>query len=187
MVTRGTLLALALGVAVSGAGCSSLNHTENGALAGGAAGALIGGAIGSDHHRTGTGAALGGIIGAGTGALIGKAADNDEKRAKEAAVAASAPVVGSVSLDEIVSMAKAGTSDQIIIDRIRTSGTRYNLDGNTIIWLQQNSVSPTVISYMQNTAYRPVRVVREPVYVAPAPYYYYPPPPPGFAVGVRIR
>jgi hypothetical protein len=184
MIKRGALLVLALGVAASGTGCASLSNTENGALAGGAAGALIGAGV-ADRHHTGAGAAIGGIIGAGTGALIGKSADNDEKRAKEAAIAASAPVVGPLSLEEIATMAKAGTSDQLIINQIQASGTRYNLNGDTIVWLQQNSVSPAVISAMQATAYRPVRVVREPVYVTPAPYYYAPPPP-VYAVGVRF-
>src|SRR5262249_59140690 len=117
----------------------------------------------------------------------GKAADNDEKAAKEAAAA---PVRGPLSIEEIITMAKAGVSDQLIINQIRTTGSRYNLSGDMIISLQQNNVSQPVIAEMQATASRPVRervYVREPVYVAPPPYYYYPPPPPGLAVGVRIH
>jgi hypothetical protein len=189
MINRGAILGLA--IVVAGAGCSSLNNTENGALAGGAAGALIGGAIGSDHHHTGTGAALGGLIGAGTGALVGHAADQDEKRAKEAAAAASAPVRGPLSLEDIITMAKSGTSDALIINQIRTTGSRYNLTSDMIIYLQQNNISQAVITEMQNTAYRPMRVVREPVYVRD-PYYYGPvyvaPPPPAISFGyTRFR
>ncbi len=175
MLKRGTML-FVLTIAIAGPGCASLNNTENGALAGGGAGALIGGLIGHDHGHTGTGAAVGGLIGAGTGALIGKSADNDEKRAKEAAAAASAPQRGPLSIEEIATMAKAGTSDQLIINQIRTTGSRYNLTPDWIIWLQQNSVSPAVITEMQNTAYRPVRVVREPYYYGPGPVYVAPAP-----------
>src|SRR5438876_11632080 len=120
MVRSRKLVMLALLGVVAANGCASMNHTERDALAGGGLGAVAGALI--DRRHPGTGAAVGGIIGAGTGALVGHAADEDERRAKEAA----APVRGPLSMDEILTMTKAGTPDQLIINQIRASGTRYN-------------------------------------------------------------
>ena len=103
--------------------------------------------------------------------------------------AASAPVRGPLTLEEVADMARRGIGDDVIRTQIRTSGTTYNLSPTQIAWLHDNQVSDGIITEMQHTAYhrqRPVHVrhVYEPVYVVP------PPPPrvhmhgPSFGMGV---
>src|SRR5262249_53098976 len=67
-------LAMAVGSLAAVAGCSSLNHTENGALAGGGIGAATGALIGHATGHTAGGALIGAGAGALAGGLIGHAA-----------------------------------------------------------------------------------------------------------------
>jgi hypothetical protein len=177
-------------------GCRSLSRTQEGALVGGTAGAAIGAVVGGHNGRPGTGAAIGGAIGSAVGAVAGNDADREEARIKQIQLEASQPVVGPLSLEEIVKLSQRGVEDQIIVNQIRSSGTRYNLNSDTILWLQDNRVSPVVVREMQSTARRhprsvymerevygppPVVYERVPVYVpyGPRPYH----PRPGFSVG----
>ncbi|MFL5339559.1 MAG: YMGG-like glycine zipper-containing protein [Gemmataceae bacterium] len=170
-------------------GCSSMNNTEKDALIGGGFGAGLGALL--DRRHPGTGAAVGGLIGAGTGALVGNSEDKAEARAKAQAAAAAAPVRGPLSMEEVATMAKSGVSDSVIINQIRTSGTRYNLSGEMIIWLQQNNVSEAVIREMQDTNRRyygrPVVVQDGPTVIYDRGPYYYGPPVVGVGVYGRIR
>ena len=183
MGKRCKLLLMAITALTAVNGCSSMNNTEKDALIGGGFGAGLGALL--DRHHPGTGAAVGGLIGAGTGALVGNSEDKAEARAKAQAAAAAAPVRGPLSMEEIATMAKSGVSDSVIINQIRTSGTRYNLSGDMIVWLQQHNVSEAVIREMQDTNRRyyghPVVVQDGPVIIERGPYYYGPP-----VVGVGI-
>ncbi len=175
MGNRYKLLTLALTALAAINGCSSMNNTQRDALAGGGIGAAIGALV--DRRHPGTGAAIGGLSGAALGAAVGNSEDHAERRAQAAAAAASAPVVGPLSYEEIVTMAKSGTADSVIINQIRT-----------IIWLQQNGVSEAVIREMQDTNRRyahPV-VVRDPYFYGPV---YVAPPPPvvGFGVVAHVH
>lgn len=177
-------------------GCRSMSHTEQGALVGGTTGAAIGAMVGGQNGRAGTGAAVGGVLGTAVGAVAGNAADRDEARLQRAQWEASQPVVGPLSLDEIVQMTDRGVEDQIIVNQIRTSGTRYNLSSDTILWLKDRNVSSNVIREMQATSRRQPRAVyverdiygppvvyeRVPVYVPYGPPRNYHPRP-GFSVG----
>lgn len=182
--------------AVGTLGCRTMSRTQEGALVGGTAGATIGAMAGAQNGRPGTGAAVGGLIGTTIGALAGDAADRDEARIRQAQLEASQPVVGPLSLEEIVRLTERGVEDQIIINQIRTSGTRYNLNPDTILWLQDHRVAPAVVREMQATARReprsvyverdvygppPVVYERVPVVVPVGPRHYHPRP--GFSVG----
>jgi hypothetical protein len=180
------LAMLALTAITAANGCSNMNNTQTDALAGGGIGAVLGALV--DRRHPGTGAAIGGISGAAIGAAVGHSEDKAEQRAANVAAAQRARAL---SYEEIVTMAKSGTTDSVIINQIRTSGTRYDLTGEIIIWLQQNNVSEAVIREMQDTARRqPVIVRGEPYYRDP---YYYGPvfvaPAPVVGIGVygRIR
>jgi osmotically inducible lipoprotein OsmB len=173
------LLGGALLPAVFGSGCQSMSNTETGALAGGGIGAAAG-ALAAGPRHAGIGALVGAGIGAAAGALTGKAVDNSEKKAaaREAALRA-------ISLEDIARLTASGTSDEVIINQIRASGTIYSLTAEQLIWLQNNGVREPVIREMQATATRPRRVYTavpvQPVYVVDP----YPPPPPvGVGVGV---
>jgi hypothetical protein len=168
-------------------GCQNMSHTEKGVLGGGAIGATTGALIGSTTKHTGAGAVLGGAVGALSGGLIGNALDKQEQKADMALAAASAPVSGPLSLQQIVQMAQGHISDQVIINQIRTTGSVYYLNPNEIRWLKENGVSDAVVMEMQATASRaPRRVYREtvvqPVYVVEPP-----PPPVGIGIGFGYR
>jgi hypothetical protein len=147
-------------------GCSNLNHTENGALAGGAIGAGTGALVGHALGHTAGGALIGAGVGALSGGLIGNSADNAEKRA-EAAAQARHPM----GMVDVVQMAQSHVSDDLIISEVRATGSVFRLSAQDTIWLKQNGVSDVVVQEMVATAYRyPRRYYSvEPVYVEPAP------------------
>jgi outer membrane lipoprotein SlyB len=160
-------------------GCSSLSHTENGALAGGAIGAGTGAVVGHALGNTGAGALVGAGVGALSGGLIGHAVDNSEKKAE--AVAQARHAMGMV---DVVQMVQSHVSDELVINEIRSTGSVFHLSAQDTIWLKQNGVSDPVIQEMMATAYRYPRraysaapVYGEPVYVVEQP------PPVGVGVG----
>ena len=110
--------------------------------------ALAGGAIGAATHHAGEGALIGAAAGATLGGVTGAAVDNHQQkvavRRKRSARA--------LGLQDVVTLTQSGTSDDIIINQIRTSGTVYHLRGDEIVWLKQNGVHDPVIEAMQATA-----------------------------------
>jgi hypothetical protein len=166
------VISAALLPALLACGCSSLSHTENGALAGGAIGAGTGALIGNATGHTAGGALIGAGVGSLTGALIGNSADQTEKKV------AAAQAQSRLEMGDVVRLVQAHVSDDIIINQIRTGGSVFHLSAEEVVWLKQNGVSDRVIAEMQATAARPHRVysttevVTQPVYVVdphPAP------------------
>ena len=155
-------------------GCQT--NAGTGALAGGGIGALAGGVIGAATGHAGAGALIGGAAGATLGGVAGASEDHRERQIVRANAERRA-----VGLQDVVSLTKSGTSDQIIINQINTSGSIYRLSGAEIQWLHDSGVHDCVIETMQATASRPPLVYDRPevVYVAP------PPPPVGFGVVIR--
>jgi hypothetical protein len=178
-----TFVAAILLPAWAACGCSSLSHTENGALAGGAIGAGTGAIIGHALGHTGGGALIGAGVGALSGGLIGHAADEGEKKA----AAAARPPLGLV---DVVQMAQSHVSDDLIISDIRTTGSVFHLSSQDTIWLKQNGVSDRVVQEMMVTATRYPRRVYAAAPVYGEPVYVVEPPPPvavGVGFGARIR
>jgi hypothetical protein len=174
------LLAGAVAPLVFG-GCESMSNTDKGLLGGAGIGAVAGGLLGAAVRRPVAGAAIGAAVGGTTGAVAGNAVDRAEHKAQvEAATAAAAQRV--LTLEQIVALTANATSDEVIINQIRTSGAVYNLTFEQLNYLQQNGVHEPVIREMQATAYRAPRYVYAP---APPPVYVYPPPPPP-PVGVGV-
>jgi hypothetical protein len=170
MTMKKRFLCTALAPFALACGCSSLSHTENGALAGGGLGALTGAIIGSQSGHTAGGAAIGGAVGALAGGLIGNAEDRTERKI-EAAQARS-----QLGMQDVVQMAHSHISDDVIVNHIRSSGSVFQLSAQDTIWLKQNGVSDRVVGEMQATTVRgPRRVYAQPVYVVDP----YPPPPVG--------
>ncbi|HET6569060.1 MAG TPA: OmpA family protein [Rhodothermales bacterium] len=66
---------VALLLATSLFGCSSLSRTEKGAAAGAGAGAVVGGVIGKATGSTAKGAIIGAVVGGAAGAVIGQQMD----------------------------------------------------------------------------------------------------------------
>ena len=177
LVLGGALLVL-------GGGCQSMSNTDKGVLAGGGIGAATGTLIGSATHHTGAGAVLGGVLGAITGGLFGSAIDNSERKqaAANAAAVAAANQPPPLSLEDVQKLSANGTSDGVIINQIRASGSVYRLTADQILWLQNYGVHEPVIREMQATANRAPRAVytATPVY---QPVYVYEAAPPVVGVG----
>jgi hypothetical protein len=171
-----TLLGAALAPLLLASGCQT--NTGTGLLAGGALGALAGGAIGAATHHAGAGALIGAAAGATLGGVAGASEDHHEHQQ-----AINAQERRALALQDVVDLTRSGTSDQIIINQINTSGIAYHLTGAQIQWLHDNGVHDPVIETLQATATRP-----PPVYIQERPeVVYVAPPPPPVGVGFVIR
>jgi hypothetical protein len=178
-MTSSRILSGALLPVLLAGGCSSLSHTENGALAGGAIGAGTGALIGNMTGHAGGGALIGAGVGALSGGLIGHAVDDSERKSV-AAAQASHPL----GMVDVVQMAQSHVSDDLIISDIRSSGSVFHLSAQDTIWLKQNGVSDRVVQEMMATAYRyPRRVYSTAPACTQAVYVVDPPPPVAVGVG----
>jgi outer membrane protein OmpA-like peptidoglycan-associated protein len=80
----GRFLVFIMVLAVSLAGCKSMNKTQKGAVIGGAGGAVVGGVVGRAFGNTAMGAIIGATVGGVGGAVIGRQMDKQaEEIAKE--------------------------------------------------------------------------------------------------------
>lgn len=169
-------------------GCASMSNTEKGVGIGGLVGAGTGALMGAAVGHPGAGAAIGAGVGALGGGLMGHGVDQAEKRAEARAVAAVAHTRSPLGITDVAQMAQQHTSDEIIINQIRTTGSVFQLSPTDITWLKANGVSDAVILEMQASATRvPKRVYSATPVYAPAvyqPVYVVEPPPPPLTVGV---
>jgi Glycine zipper len=186
-------VAIVCAVAPITTGCSSMSHTGQDALVGGGLGAVSGAIIDkATGGKGGTGAIVGGIAGAAIGGAIGNEKDQKEKAVLQAQAVASA---NQMRIDEVIQMSQSKLSDDVIITRIRTTNSAFNLTADDLRMLSTNGVSDAVINEMQSrrpeayprTRYVAVPAGPPPVFVQPAPVYVYGPPPPPIGVGVIIR
>jgi hypothetical protein len=155
------------------------NNTGTDALAGGAVGAGAGALIGAAARNPVAGALIGGALGAGTGAAIGSNQDAAQNRAAANAAIAQAQAqqaqaqAARLGITDVIQLSKSGVDETNIINQIRTSGCNP-LAPSDLATLQQNGVSPRVISEMQAAAVRPPTVVVAPG-AAPPPGYVWDP------------
>ena len=161
-------------------GCSGMNHTERGAVTGGAIGGILGTGIGLAAGRPGAGAAIGAGVGALTGGAIGNDVDKGERRV--AAAQAHAARNPPLSVNDVVQLSQQRVADDIIIAQMDSTGSNYQLNTADIQHLHVQGVSDRVIRAMQTRrplAMVPARPVGHVVIVEPPP----PPPPVGFSIG----
>jgi len=59
--------------------------------------------------------------------------------------------VPNVTLDEIIALSKQGTPPNQIIEKIKTSNSRYDLTPSEIVRLTQQGVDPKVLDYIHQT------------------------------------
>ncbi len=195
--------------AVAMPGCASTSHADRGALAGGLIGAGTGALVGNAVGNTGAGAAIGAGVGALSGALIGNGQDEIEakNRAMIAQQMGRTVPAGSVSMDDVMAMTRAGVAEELIVNHVRAHGVVRPLEAGDLIVLQQQGVGTRVIAAMQEaSAARPSTVVVQeappptPVIVEEyhygppwyGPHYYYRPYPryyhrPGVSWGMTFR
>jgi len=131
------LLVLVMAVAFL-AGCESMGpKSKTGAVAGGVIGHQMGSGI--------AGAAIGATVGAISGGLIGNEIDKADQKA-----AAANPSY--LPITSIIDMAAKGTPDDMIIEDIKKTNSKYELTTEMIDHLKKNKVSDKVIDYMLSTA-----------------------------------
>jgi uncharacterized protein YcfJ len=138
-------------VLVSAAGCqSSPNRAGEGALIGGLIGAGTGAIIGHQSGERDKGALIGGVTGALAGTLVGSQVQKQPAAGQQAAAAqgqSSNP--NQMSVPQIIDMTRQGVHEDVIVDRIRLSNSRFVLSAEDVAYLQQNGVSQKVIAAMQ--------------------------------------
>jgi hypothetical protein len=174
-MTRKTIAALLIAsLTASTLGCESQSGT-GAAIGGGVgagAGALVGSQVAGSGNRTEgalVGAGVGALAGAGTGYLIGREGDKKEERRRreresqdryyapppppqapqQVPPPSVAPQGTPVTRQEVVLWSQRGLREDIIIDRIQRSGTRFNLTPRDQQELRQAGVSEAVIRAMQ--------------------------------------
>lgn len=154
-ITAGFLSALML---ISIIGCqNSPNRAGEGAVIGGLVGAGAGMIIGNQGHNRGEGrtegALIGGALGALGGALVGSQIQKQPASQQSAQSQQQAQAVAinpnQMSLQQIADLAKQNIHEDVIIDRIRLSNSKFSLTQEDVVYLQQNNVSEKVIKVMQ--------------------------------------
>ncbi len=144
-----TAALLSLAFLATSTGCqSSPNRSGEGALIGGLLGAGAGTIIGNQSHdrdkgRT-QGALIGGVVGALGGALAGSQIQKQPTGQPTQAVNPS-----QMSVQQIVDMSKQGVHEDVIVDRIKMSNSRFSLSQSDVEYLKGQGVSQKVISSMQ--------------------------------------
>jgi outer membrane lipoprotein SlyB len=152
------------------------NNTASGALIGAAAGAITGAAIGGPRNG-GAGALIGAAAGAIGGGLIGNSMDQEQNarlRAEAPQTYAKVDQGQPLSVADVKALAKAGISEDVIINQIQNSHTVYHLSTADIIDLRDSGVSDKVVNYMINT---PSTVTDTSIVTQPATVIQQPPPP----------
>jgi hypothetical protein len=143
---------LSLVVLAASAGCqNSPNRSGEGALLGGLIGAGAGTIIGNqandrDKGRT-QGAIIGGVVGALGGALAGTQIQKNPQPAAGQQAQVNNP--NQMAIQQIVDLSKQGVNEDVIVDRIRMSNSRFSLSSSDVAYLQGQGVSQKVISAMQ--------------------------------------
>jgi outer membrane lipoprotein SlyB len=171
---------VALGCLLVASGCNSPYRSDQGALFGGLTGAGLGALVGSASGNAGAGAAIGAGVGAVSGAAVGGSLDEIEasNRAEIAARLGRPAPTGTVTIDDVVAMTRAGVSEDVIVTHVSRHGAARPPQAGDLIVLQQQGVSPRVVQTLQNSgppavAGPPGVVVAEP-YPVPAPAYWGP-------------
>jgi hypothetical protein len=142
------------GLIVSQVGCaSSPNRAVEGSVIGGILGAGAGAIIGNQGHdrdqgRT-QGALIGGAIGALGGALAGSQVQKQPAQQQQVAAGQQAMNPNQMSISQVVDLTKQGVNEDVIVDRIRLTNSKYRLSQADVEYLQQNGVSHKVLLEMQ--------------------------------------
>jgi len=126
-------------------GCQSTQtRATEGAVIGGLLGATAGGIIGHQSGHGAEGAGIGAAVGAISGAIIGS---QIEKPKSPGSSLSSNP--NQLSLQQIIELSQQGVNEDVIIDKIRLTNSRFNLTAEDIEYLKKQGVSQKVITVMQ--------------------------------------
>ncbi len=166
---------LAVLATIAASGCASGPRAETGTALGGIGGTAVGAIIGHQSGKTAEGALIGAAVGALAGNTIGGSLDEIEARNRaelEARLGQMAPR-GSVTVEDIIAMTRAGVPESVIVSHIQIHGVTRPLSAADLIRLQNEKVSEAVMNAAQQASAAPPR---------PAPPYAAGPPPGGVIV-----
>jgi uncharacterized protein YcfJ len=139
---------LSLLILASSTGCqSSPNRAPEGALLGGLIGAGAGMIVGNQSNHRGEGRAEGALIGGAVGAAAGALAGSQMQ--KEPQQQAQPVNPNQMSVQQIADLSRQGINEDVIVDRIRMSNSRFSLSVNDVEYLKGQGVTQKVISAMQ--------------------------------------
>ena len=165
----------------------TVNNTGTGALVGASSGAFMG-AVAGGPRNGGAGALIGAAAGLIAGSLIGNSIDHVQAARLQAQAPDTYTRVDQsqpLTLADVKALAKAGISEDVMINQIQNSRTIFHLGAADIIDLRDAGVTDKVINYMINTpstvteTQPATTVIQQPpppppvetVVVAPAPDY----------------
>ena len=152
-MNRRSAIAAGVSLIVMMAGCqNSKTRVGEGAAIGGLLGAAAGGIIGHQSGHGGEGVAIGVAAGILSGAVIGSQIDkNPQPPAQPAGAVQSTPAQvpqqaasrvtnnpNQMAIPQIVELVKQGVNEDVIVDRIRLTNSRFVLSGEDVQYLQQH-------------------------------------------------
>jgi hypothetical protein len=145
---RATLITATLCVV----GCHSPFYADKGAGIGALGGAGVGALVGNAVGNTAGGALIGAGVGAIGGAVVGTAIDDvqAQNRAEIAAQLGRQVQAGAATMEEVVTMTRAGVDPRLVQNYVRTSGMVRPVTAQDVIYLHQNGVPADTIVVMQN-------------------------------------
>lgn len=146
---RTLVLILISSFALLSLGCQgNKTRVAEGSVLGGVLGAAAGAGIGSLSGNAGAGAGIGAVVGAASGALIGSQIEQPGQATSAEATKATVPA-SQLTMQQVIDLSKQGYGDQIIIEKIKTSNSKFVLTPSDAQYLKEQGVSPRVIDAMQ--------------------------------------
>lgn len=145
---------LSMAVMLFATGCQNAQtRAGEGAVIGGLLGAAAGGIIGHQSGHGGEGAGIGAAAGVLTGAIVGsqipKQGQTAQAPVQNAQSTQSANNPNQMSMQQIIDLTKQGVNENVIIDKIRLTNSKFSLTGDDYSNLKQKGVSQKVIDAMQ--------------------------------------
>ena len=145
------------GLTVLLSGCvnpdGTVNNTGTGALVGASSGAFMG-AVAGGQRNGGAGMLIGAAAGLIAGSLIGNTIDHVQAARLQAEAPDTYTRVDQsqpLTLADVKALAKAGISEDVMINQIKNSRTIFHLGAADIIDLRDAGVTDKVINYMIST------------------------------------
>ena len=143
-------LILSSGVILAAFGCQNAQtKTGEGAAIGGILGAAVGGIVGHQSGHGWEGAAIGAGAGALTGAVVGSSIPKNQQGTATQAQSAQTANPNQMSIQQIIDLSKQGANENVIIDKIRLSNSKFALTATDTAYLKEQGVSQKVIDVMQ--------------------------------------
>ncbi len=123
---------------------TSENKTTEGAIIGGLLGATAGGVIGHQSGHGLEGAGIGAAAGALTGALVGS-----QMKKPQDTTSGQGVNPNQMTMQQVIDLSKQGVNENVIIDKIKLTNSKFNLSADDITYLKGQGVSQSVINAMQ--------------------------------------